>query len=999
MLLPMRSQSLTKSLAGVALAFTMLAPAAMLAAQPAGASSPANVSTAVTNSGGNQNPSINSGDTVNVVQNGQVANAGSGMHTITSCFNSANGSLNTGTVKAPTGYSIQYSTNGGSTWSTKLPRNPDLVNCIRAVGYLNSGGLVNGNQAYTATGNLNPPSSVGQITLTGGGDGFNTFFDPSYLAVFNIYHHNSPSTVDCHLLLDGSQCPGFPISLHTQTNHRPYGVFTSEDRMWVAGGSASTGYGFDCIDFTAGQHCTGVGTNGFVTVASGSSAHGQYNNLVESAKASGKVFAYDSVGNKLLCLDSATEAACSGMPTGGYATGLSAKAGYPWPGVNSDMTSVGTKVFVTDGASQASGGYTGGKVYCFDASTMATCSGSWPKDAAGPRVAPTLTEMGFGQAGICTLGATSQCYGTDGTDLGGISGLDAEFSSTLSAAADDSIGDSGVMSTVTTQGSRYYWSRGNWFQPTVLSAAVVDCYDFATNARCAHFPITAQHFLDVNTNTYGSAYAVEADPHVPNCIWTNDNYANILSWDTSTGTNQCKAATPTPGGGEPSKFQNPVSKAIGTMSCDGQPDNNAWSSATIKSPLQNGKVGHLYVSDSSGNAISGWQDVTATVTNGVATYDLSTLDINETGPNPRFEFQSTDLGPNAKVHMTLSAVGSSPELCYSVTGHVVCPSVKALDNGASVEGATDYVTGTVDFAGNLTNASGGNFDLGSPNLWDCVTNPAAPRIQKILPGDAPGSVKLSFNAAPHFGGLGAINSGYYWATDNGSSGWLDTLGGKQVTLTDLPLGYTCFHMQTANDYGWSNWSNEWCLFVPGLPTQPYFTDVTWANSTLTFYWNPPYETGGANVTYRLDVLDSSSNVVKSCTTKKWTCTIVGLKNANGYAARVRAMTKYGNSDWDYTEGSPAGPIGQPTNVTWTATGDKTQLNLAWTAPIYYSGDALNYYRVCAYDGGSEYACWDSSTESVTAYGLQPKVRYAFIVYAIGQNGNTKGSPIFYHRGQ
>ena len=990
---------MTKSLAGLALAFTMLAPASVLAASAASATTSAIHSVSVTNDWGQQNPSVGSLDTLHVVASGQVAGQGRSAQTLESCFDDVYAELDRGTIKIPAGYTLQYSTNHGSTYSSKLPKLTWKINCIRAVGSINSGGIVGGHQAYTASGSMVPPSSVGQITLTGGGDGFNAFFDPNYTKVFNIYHHSAPPSIDCHLLSDGSQCSGFPISLTGGTNHKPYGTFSDETHMWIPSGDSSVGFGFDCINATAGSHCSDVANNGRVTVGTG---YGNgINNFVTGAIASGKVFAYDRVNRKILCVDPSTKASCSGMPSGGWSTGLS--SGYYSDLNNQDMLALGNQIYVTDGSSKGTFSYIGGKVYCFDASTLATCStGSWPRTAAGPRLAPTVPAMGYSQAGICTLGVSIACIGADGSSLGSNTNMNTELSTVMGAAPSDNVGgDSGVMSTVTAQGDRYYWSRGNWYSVNSISTLpIVDCYDFSTNAQCANFPLTNSTFLSVAPTSQGSTYSVEADPHVPNCIWTNDNFSNILSWDTTTGTNQCKPVAPAGGGAEPAKFQNSVDKMVGKMSCDGQASNNGWSSIAIQSPLQKGQVGYLYVTSTSGQPVSGWQGVPATVANGVASYDLSGLSVSDTGGNPTFRFESTQLGPNAKIHVTLSAVGSTPQMCFDLYAMTnVCPSVTAMDNGAPVGGNLDpNVTASFDEGMGGTYTDSAYYSITLPTRYECGTSPGAPSIGAVKAGL--GTADFSIANPASFGGFKQQGYEYFVSLDDGYGGtWWRNAGATH--LDNLDPGFHCVKVETVTDYAWSSFSNEQCFMVGGLPSQPYFTNVDSANSRLRFYWDPPFSSGANKVTYLLKVYNQAGVLQSTCQTSKLYCDVDQLKNAASYSATVQAVNKYGKSDLDSTNGTPSGPIGQPTNVLWTATGDQSQLKLSWTAPTYYSGESLDYYRVCVFSDNaySFDMCWYTSDTHFTADGLQPKYRYGFVVYAVSTTGRQKGSPIFYHRGQ
>ena len=81
-----------------------------------------------------------------------------------------------------------------------------------------------------------------------GGDGYDVFFDDAD-HVFNIYHHDTPASVDCHML-NGTSCgPGWPFSVspyHTSLWVSGY-VDSKNDKLWFPTNDAGHS-GFGCLE-------------------------------------------------------------------------------------------------------------------------------------------------------------------------------------------------------------------------------------------------------------------------------------------------------------------------------------------------------------------------------------------------------------------------------------------------------------------------------------------------------------------------------------------------------------------------------------------------------------------------------------------------------------------------------------------------------------------------------------------------------------------------------
>ena len=707
-----------------------------------------------------------------------------------------------GNITAPDGWTKEYTCNGGTTWDALWYYG--CVNGVRTVGDLTSLGINAGNQYWQGS-RRSGSNGAARIQLNGAGDGWNAVVSSDGTRVYNVYHHGSPNQLDCHVIDGGARCAGFPAVLSYTTSPRSGLTFDGSGNIWVAGGN-DTSDGFNCVT-TAGASCGNkVTMNGASNVGAHWSWCGHCGNFQNEVYANGKVLGLDTTTYKVGCWDTSADDACSTQPSSGFDIGLSnSNGGHKW--VMTSSLAVGHKVYFTSGGSTTewSGAEGGGLVSCFDTDTLATCTGSWPATAGGPELTPAPT----GQAGvICSLGYTgAKCHDDQGAVKSSSSVLDNLLSTVLAPSAND--GDSGY-GNAATQGSRIYWSRGSY---SGTHSVQLECFDQNTNAECAGFPLLGSAFNDAtNGAAQGSVYAVTADPTRSNCIWTNDNYGNILSWNTRTGSPGCVP----PGSDFIATYQG--SKVMPRLSCAGDAV-SAWKKLEVTS-VSGGSFSRalLSIDDSNGSPVAGWQNVPMALSHGVPTIGLGSLSPVVTGRTPKFSVKLVGLDASAGLAtVTVSKVGSAPQLCVGLTAQAKCPTLAEMADGARPQGSITTVTNQLDVT-----TSGGpmapvtatrSLRITAPTLAQCQQTPAPPPSTLSVP-DQIGTVNLNIqppNAGVDTGGAVPKTLAYRVSVDGGNT-WRTVTPDRFGNVSISDLGSTssnaCVKVRSENLAAWSSASTD-----------------------------------------------------------------------------------------------------------------------------------------------------------------------------------------------
>ena len=379
---------------------------------------------------------------------------------------------------------------------------------------------------YSAVVTVSPPPS-GNFVGSGGGDGWGLGFTAT--EVFNVFHHAPTLTLDCHLQSDASQCPtngqlAWPATV-TDANGGNFAV-QAQPSLWV---DQATGrlyvYATQTATATAGVVCVDTNANvanpfcGFTALSAPGDAplQSSISNISNAVIGKGNFYAvnFTSSGsqtpgankgteNTVMCFSLTTFKACAPSHFSfALGSGTVNVASYPSPSI----TLVGTDLLIP--FSTTAGNFIG----CANTVTRATCAGSWPASvsdapSSGGAGIPVLSSLGVA-TGYCTR-TTTECLSLSGATIAAPAGFPL-------STGEGWIGSPAVV------GTRVY-------VPAALGGGYgVDCYDFSTHARCAHFPLSLAN--------YNLAYSVTVDPNRLGCLWVNsdDGSGQIQNFDAYTG--------------------------------------------------------------------------------------------------------------------------------------------------------------------------------------------------------------------------------------------------------------------------------------------------------------------------------------------------------------------------------------------------------------------------------------------------------------------------------
>ena len=362
------------------------------------------------------------------------------------------------------------------------------------------------------------PSPASDFTFSGGGDGWDLAFSGTQF--FNAYHHDGNFEIDCHQKATGDVCPGFPKTIIDDngtgfsTGGKPGLYYDKANGNLYSFSVRQDGHvGVLCVDpRTSSKYC-GFTDFGSVTDGSMSPSNGVvvgseyyafvYQNNNDTSTSSGP-------NNHLLCFDITTHDAC-GTPIYSVALPASlASDSWPFPGISA----VGGRVMVN------LTNYNPGAMTCFDPSTHATCSGSWPLENlssnAGVPPMPVLSTTGA-PIGVCQE-STNNCFDFTGATI-----------SVPSAITNAVPGGTPWQGASVVLGTRVYLPVGGYDN--------VYCVDFATGDVCPNFPV------NVGNSGTNYLYTVAWDPASPGCIWVSADGGNrkITNFDATTG-GKCAAS-------------------------------------------------------------------------------------------------------------------------------------------------------------------------------------------------------------------------------------------------------------------------------------------------------------------------------------------------------------------------------------------------------------------------------------------------------------------------
>jgi CshA-type fibril repeat protein len=588
----------------------LIAPAA--SASPA-VTPPPSPSLTARSADGTPSAAVAVGDRVALGAAAPITGTGQTGQSIETTWNPAAARLTAGSVTAPEGWPVEYTTDG-TTWSTGTPADPAAVRGVRTAGEVASKGYADGGQVSTTSSSGTLKQAAGSFQGSSGGDGWDVFFAGA--KVLNVWHHNDwEYNLDCHIRTNGASCND---SVYTVPGYTTSGASSGS----VVGSKVYSFVGETASNST-GVLCTNISTSPFTSCGYTplETLSGAWDYLGSQVLTGTRVYMAAGSGS-LLCFDTATSAACANQP---YAL---PGFGNRWP-VAGFASAVAGKVFVA-----------ANMVFCVDAATGDPCAGTWPAGSGSGSAVVAMVDPDGNATGVCAIMGEYECVDFTGASVTMPGGL-----ATLLASVP--LGDMyGWQDSAASTGTRMYWSSGG----TGI------CYDWATDAACAGFTSPAIGY---------ARYAVRVDPADDTCIWSNGDDGQITAFNGLTGESGCSPSDPI--------TVLPYSVIVPRLGCLEDGRLRAWQDLTLTVPASIPLSAlRVTVADSSEVAIDGFIGLTVGETGRL---DLSSLTVASTGTKPTIEVTSVgaSMADAAGVRGALTYTSDAPELCVDLTTVQDCP--------------------------------------------------------------------------------------------------------------------------------------------------------------------------------------------------------------------------------------------------------------------------------------------------------------------------------------
>ena len=618
-----------------------------------------------------------SGSNTVVTATAPAVNATTTTATLTQSFNPLGVQLTSAAdVVAPQGWTTTYSTDGSTFGAAPgTAAGWAAITAVKTTGPMVSTGASGANQMITNNATVQDATGGAINATNSSGDSWTVFTSPT--RVYTMWHHNgrndrNQGAFDC-FQRDGTHCAGFPFMLTPlETGTRVEGWYDeTNDHIWGVvsrPNGTGAGPGFVCVDVSGAtpQYCGGSIATGFIPTGSVAptnsglgcgSAQGQALNCANDfAQVDGKLYAWEALTGKLMCVDtqaaSGAGAPCTGQPytfagIGGAATRIEAYL----TDRRSGLVAIGGKIYGVGTATPTTTSAT--IATCFDPSTRTTCAG-WPQTlpAMQAYIYEQVDSSGTSQ-GICfrqlTTGATTtnSCFQPDGTAFG------TGSAPAVNTGLRDALFIAGrgygwiIAKNPVRIGTKYIWGNTSWEVGNAngSSSRLLNCYDVVTSAVCTGWPKTGV----LNYSMAGDAYNAD-------CVWKATDDGSIQGYDLVTGNAGCAP---------PATTSVQATSVLTDLTCS-RSSVSAWQSIAVAGTTFTSAT--LTVKNA-GTTVSGWNAVPFTS----GAVDLSTLSVANSGTNPTFEITFTGRNSTAPV-VTLTSISGTPQLCLTMHPQPGCPA-------------------------------------------------------------------------------------------------------------------------------------------------------------------------------------------------------------------------------------------------------------------------------------------------------------------------------------
>ncbi|MFG2909765.1 hypothetical protein ACGF13_32490 [Kitasatospora sp. NPDC048286] len=599
-----------------------------------------------------------------------------------------------GSLQVPPGFSKEWSTNGGTTFTTT--DEGTATNALQAS---------NPKLSAPATGAVVPiPPPFKPVNTATGGDGFTPILFTATIngvatpQAWNIYHHGSSNTaaVVCTDLLSNGPCPapsGAPTTWPQPLNSSVPGATTGDlgstrTPTYVLDGSklyyaavdrvVFQRIGVGCIDLQAQASC------GFTVLQEGSGT--VIGGVVEGPN--GLIYAVSSTG-EILCYDRTANASC-----GTFNIGLppNEAGGFPGDYVGT-MTVVNGKVYATDNQRNPLPSVMG----CFDPSTGAACTGwATPKVVVTPiSSGPARVDNVFAMhdssgaaTGVCTIAGgvdqqtnppigTPVCFDFAGNPIAAPPGLQTLVSTNVGPGE----ANYQVPLTITSPNGHLETEFPFWLYTgnTPTLSSTLFCYDWTIQGPCAQYGTNG--VVDGPPNVNGGLTTPYGFAYDGQCKYSLGDAGYLFSLDPVTGASPCLKT----------RAQSTINPSA--YYCDGATGHvrsyGTVSLFGIDPTTVNFNQSTVTVLAADGTTIGTFPFDPATGTADISSVPIADQPIQVIG-NIDLINDSSFTGGQPQMQVTF--VGDAPQICYDTTVGTDCAITSVSDHASAVTNGSAPVT-------------------------------------------------------------------------------------------------------------------------------------------------------------------------------------------------------------------------------------------------------------------------------------------------------------------
>ncbi|CCH31325.1 hypothetical protein BN6_40390 [Saccharothrix espanaensis DSM 44229] len=582
-----------------------------------------------------------------------------------------------GSLKAPQGWTPQWSTNGTAFQDTEPASGTVAVRAANPVARPDGTALAS---------ELTPP--VQAAATATGGDGFTPLLHRTAtgsLQAWNIFHHAATTQpkVVCSEPATGALCAGgpWPKTLNTAVGPLQGGsagdIASPLEPQYVRdpGNSAlvyyaavtETSVGVGCLDLENAANC------GYWPLLASGGSPVAVNNLAGLVEVAGNLYGVATTG-AVTCWTMSSKTACPGQPFAPIVPPNGSNPGLPASLYLGAMTVVSGKVF----ASSSPQAGLAPELGCFDPATGSACSGWASSRPVGPANnytynAYTAYNTAGAPVGACasTTGGTNvtTCFTTAGGALASPPSMTGLAGGVLVFNPEVVVGLDGH--------TRGYF--GIWGGPY---AGATICHDWTTGAGCAGFPNPASH-PTVNggaTRDYGYAY-----DSTTQCLIGLGDAGVLFSLDPATGASPCvrsgAAVTLTPSSYYCDGGTGHVTGYLSAKLAGITPANVDFAASSVTVVNQNGTT-----VPTPGFAPDGSVDLT-----GVSASTHTSLTVTA-----RLVLTSgADFGGGARPNLVVDFAGDDPQVCFQTTLATTCTVTDVANTANGTDGAGAFTSNAV----------------------------------------------------------------------------------------------------------------------------------------------------------------------------------------------------------------------------------------------------------------------------------------------------------------